>query len=92
VAAAKSLTPEQRTMRARLAAHARWAREDPGPNVRRAAAGLLEKFRREILAEQGDVAEPELTRRAESRRREHLTRIAFEASRKRQAGKAAAHA
>jgi hypothetical protein len=81
MAASKNLTPGERTLRARLAAHARWAREDPTVNARRAQAGLLDRFRREIVAEQGEVAEPELTRRAEARRREHMTRIAFKRSR-----------
>jgi hypothetical protein len=81
-----ALTPAQRTMRARLAAHKRWSQEDPHANAVRAQAGLLDRFRRDIIAEQGDVAEPELTRRAESRRREHMTRIAFKRSK---AGKAA---
>lgn len=82
MAASKSLTPGERTLRARLAAHARWSQEDPTDNAKRAQAGLLGKFRREIVAEQGEVAEPELTRRAEARRREHMVRIAFKRSRK----------
>jgi hypothetical protein len=78
-----ALTPAQRTLRARLAAHKRWSQGDPHANAVRAQAGLLDRFRREILAEQGQIAEPELTRRAESRRREHMTRLAFNQSRAR---------
>lgn len=86
MAAPKSLTPTQRTQRARMAALRRWSQEDPEANARRGQAGLLDRFRREILAEQGEVAEPELTRRAEARRREHMTRLAFRRSRARKAG------
>jgi hypothetical protein len=89
VAASKTLTDSERTLRARLAAHKRWSQEDPHPNAVRGQAGLLDRFRREIVAEQGDVVEPELTRRAEARRREHMTRLAFNRSRARQAKAAA---
>lgn len=84
MAASTPLTPSQRTQRARIAAHKRWSQEDPHVNAKRGQAGFLDRFRREIVAEQGDVAEPELTRRAEARRREHMTRLAFQASRARQ--------
>jgi len=75
------LTPEQRTMRARIAARARWSKEDPNPALARVRDGNLDKYRREILAEQPGVTEPELSRRAHSRLCEHMTRIAFERSR-----------
>jgi hypothetical protein len=70
-------------MRARIAARARWSKEDPKPALARVRDGNLEKYRREILAEQPDVAEPELSRRADCRMREHMTRIAFERSKAR---------
>jgi hypothetical protein len=79
------LTPAQRTQRARIAALKRWSQEDPTANAKRAQAGLLDRFRREIVAEQGEIAEPELTRRAEARRREHMARLAFQASKARKA-------
>lgn len=87
MAASTNLTPEQRRLRARQAALARWSKEDPTANAHRAQAGLLDKFRREITAEQPDVTEPELTRRAEARRRQHMTRMSFEASKARTAKK-----
>ena len=46
-----ALTPEQRSYRARIAAHTRWSREDPVPNAIRAQAGLTARFEREILSE-----------------------------------------
>ena len=83
MAASKNLTAEQRSLRAKLAANRRWSQEDPRPTAERGQAGLLDRFRREILAEQGDIAEPELTRRAKARRREHMQRLSFEASKAR---------
>ena len=90
MAPSKSLTPAQRSQRARIAALRRWSQEDPHANALRGQAGLLERFRREILAEQGDITEPELARRAQARRREHMQRLAFNRSRARQAREAAA--
>lgn len=74
------LTPSQRSQRARIAALARWSREDPTANAARGQQGLLDKFRREILDEFPGLVDPELTRRAEARRRAHMQRIAFERS------------
>jgi hypothetical protein len=86
VASPKPLTAELRIQRARVATLKRWSQEDPHANAVRAQAGPLDRFRREIIAEQGDIAEPELTRRAKARRREHMVRIAFNRSRARQGG------
>lgn len=83
------LTPEQRSMRARIAAHARWSKEDPKPNADRGQAGLLLRFEREADPE-GVLAPEERRRRAESRRREHMTRLAFQSSKARGHREAAA--
>lgn len=77
------LTPEQRTQRARLAALTRWSKENPKANAERGQDGLVEKFRREVLAEDPSVVEPELTRRAEAARKAHMVRLAFMSSRAR---------
>lgn len=84
-----SLTPEQRSQRARIAALARWAKETPSANAARGQSGLLEKFRQQVLADDPNVAEPELSRRAEAARRLHMQRLAFKASRARSKTKAA---
>lgn len=78
-----SLTPEQRTLRARIAAQTRWAREDPVPTAERGQAGLTEKFRREVLAHDPAVTEPELSRRVESARKAHFAKLALASSRAR---------
>lgn len=85
------LTPEQRKQRARIAAYARWSRAtDPRAAAERGQAGLLQRFREQILAEEPHVEEPELTRRATALRREHMARLAFQSSKARteQAGEA----
>jgi hypothetical protein len=80
------LTPEQRSTRARIAALTRWSQEDPAANAARGQAGLLEKFRREVIAADPQVVEPELTRRADAARRAHMARLSFQRSRRAQAG------
>lgn len=73
-----SQSPELRSLAASIAAHTRWSRENPVANAARAQAGLLEKFRREVLAADPSVTEPELTRRAESARKAHMKRLVLE--------------
>lgn len=74
------LTPEQRTMRARKAALVRWSRENPKANAERGQAGLLDRFRRQVLEREPGVVEPELTRRAEALRRAHMVDLSFRSS------------
>jgi hypothetical protein len=81
-----SLTPEQRAMRASIAAHTRWAKE-PDPPARTATArrAFLERFERE--ADPDGVLDPgERTRRAEHLRRAYFTRLALASSRARKKG------
>lgn len=78
-----ALSPEQRTQRARIAALSRWAKENPQANAARGQNGLLNRFRREVLADDPTVAEPELTRRAEAARRAHMARLGFASSKAR---------
>ena len=77
-----SLTPEQRKMRAKIAALARWANEDPQENARRGQAGLLKRFEKQVDPN-GELPEAERLRRAEAARREHMTRLAFRSSKAR---------
>lgn len=80
------LTPEQRSLRARLAAQTRWSREDPSANAARGQAGLLAKFEREIRAENPDLPDAEVARRAESARKAHMSRLAFLSAKARTTG------
>lgn len=79
----KSLTLEQRSQRGRIAALTRWSKENPAANAARGQAGLLDKFRREVLADDPTVVEPELTRRAEAKRKLHMSRLAYRSSKAR---------
>lgn len=78
--------PTDRRVYAQQAALARWSKEDPKVQAQRGQAGLLEKFRRQVIAEQGPIVEPELTRRAECLRRLHMSRMAHDRERARKAG------
>ena len=77
------LTPQQRSMRARIAAHTRWSTEDPEENAKRGQEGLRGKFLREAAAANPDLPEAEIARRAESAYRAHMTRVSFAASKAR---------
>jgi hypothetical protein len=82
------LTPEQRTLRGRVAANARWSREDPAANAARGQAGLMARFEREAREADPGASDAEVGRRAESARKAHMARLAF-ASSKARARKAA---
>lgn len=77
-----TLTPEQRRLRAQLAAHTRWSREDPAPVGHRGQAGLRARLAREIDPD-GSLAPAERERRTDSALRAHMTRLAFQSSRAR---------
>ena len=76
------LTPEQRRLRAQIAANARWSREDPAPNAARGQAGLTAKFEREVDPD-GSLPPAERARRVEAAKRAHFQRLAFASSRAR---------
>lgn len=78
-----ALTPEQRTMRARVAAYARWSREDPAPTATAGQAGLVAKFEREARDAEPGLSDAEYARRAESARKAHMQRLALASSRAR---------
>jgi hypothetical protein len=81
-----SLTPEQRAMRASIAAHVQWAKEsDPPARTATARKAFMERFERE--ADPDGVLDPaECARRAEHLRRAYFTRLALASSRARKKG------
>lgn len=83
------MSPEQRTLRARIAALSRWAAEDPSTNAERGQKGLRDKFRREIAGQHPDLAVAELERRAEAAFRAHMARLALASSKARSRKEAA---
>jgi hypothetical protein len=84
----RALSPAERTLRARLAAHTMHAHNDPKAITAKARAGFLAKFEREADPD-GVLAPEERRRRAEHLRSAHFARLALasaKARRKRRAG------
>lgn len=82
------LSPEQRSMRARIAALARWSKEDPQPAARRGQDALMARFVREVDPD-NQLPPAERQRRALAARKAHMTRLALASSRARARGKVA---
>jgi hypothetical protein len=89
--AGTTLTPAQRTLRARIGAFALHAAG--GTNTRAGTAAFLEKFVRDVkeaAAARGETLTPaEVERRAVLARRQHFARLALASSRARSKKKAA---
>lgn len=71
-----SLTPEQRKLRARLAAHTRWSQQDPPPVDR---APVATRFLDEVDPKR-ILGEDERYRRARHAQEAHNARLALHAS------------
>ncbi|MGH3549765.1 MAG: hypothetical protein ACRDQU_16995 [Pseudonocardiaceae bacterium] len=84
-----TLTPSQRSIRARIAANTRWSREDPAPTGPRGQAGLMARFEREVDPDR-TLLPAERARRADSARKAHMQRLALASAKARGACKAAA--
>jgi hypothetical protein len=80
------LTPAQRSIRAKIAAHTRWSAEDGKANAERAQAGLRAKFTREIRDLFPDLSDSEIERRAEYAYKAHMQRLALKSSKARAQG------
>lgn len=81
------LTPEQRTMRARIAAHTRWAKTaDRAKALVPARSAFLDRFEREVDPD-GALPVADRVKLAESARRAYYTRLAFLSARARSARK-----
>jgi hypothetical protein len=81
--AREPLTPEQRTMRARLAAHRSWANTaDPLERTAPARRAAMDRFEREVDPD-GTLSPKERARRAESARKAYMTSLAFKSARSR---------
>ena len=82
-----SLTPQQRRLRAQVAAHVQWASEpDRSARTKAARDGLLAKFEAEADPD-GRLPAEERRRRAEHLRKAHMARMALASSRARAARK-----
>lgn len=83
----KSLTPQQRSQRARIAAHTKWAHTDPVAGTAAARARFLETFIEQVDPER-KLPEAERLRRAESARSAYFAALAYKSARKRQSRRA----
>lgn len=81
----KKLTPEQRTVRARLAAHASWART-ADRRARTAPARNAALARIDAHVRDATLSPEEQSRRITSARRAHFLRLALASSRARRRG------
>jgi hypothetical protein len=79
------LTPEQRSLRARIAANTRWANEAGKAQGVRGQKGLRAKFRRDVRAKFPDLAADEIERRTDHALKAHMQRIALKSSKARAA-------
>ena len=77
------MTPEQRSLRARIAAHSRWATQDRREGTAAARAAFADRFEREVDPD-GTLPRDERLRRAESARKAYFARLALASSRARQ--------
>jgi hypothetical protein len=79
----EQLTPSQRSLRARMAAHQSWANtRDPSKRTAPARSAFLDRFEREVDPD-GTLPRAERARRAESARKAHFTALAYQSARAR---------
>jgi hypothetical protein len=76
LAASRNLSPERRSQRARIAAHAMHARNDVRETTRAARDKFDERFLDEVDPDRV-LPEPERLRRAEHARKAYFTRLSF---------------
>lgn len=76
-AANSSLTASQRSQRARLAARARWAKQSGSEGTQAARDAFMARFVEQVDPD-GQLDPAERMRRAESAKREHFQRMAWE--------------
>lgn len=78
-----TLTPEQRSMQARMASYARWAGPaDPRKATEPARKGFMARFERQVDPDK-TLPPEERQRRAEAAMRSHMARLALNSSRAR---------
>lgn len=78
-----SLSPEQRRLRASMAAHAMHAQNDSRGIAVKGQAGLLAKFLKQVDERTPGLPDNERLRRAEHLRQAHMKRFALASSRAR---------
>jgi hypothetical protein len=84
-----SLSPTERVLRARLAAHAKHAKHDPRAAMDKARAVFLASFEQQADPD-GVLSPAERGRRAQQLRSAHFTRLALASAKARRARRSAA--
>lgn len=80
MAASTTLSPAERSMRARIAAHTSWANTpDPAARTSRGTQALLAKFEHQVDPD-GTLTPAERARRAEHARRAYFQRLAYKSA------------
>jgi hypothetical protein len=79
-----ALSPSERSLRARLAAHTMHATHDSREITKPARDAFLARFEREVDPD-GKLPEAERRRRAEQAKRAYFTRLAFQSAKARRA-------
>lgn len=82
-----SLTPEQRSLRARIAAHAMHAQNDSRATSQPGRQAFLDRFEREVDPE-GVLSDEERARRAAHARKAYFTKLAYLSAQARRKGAA----
>ena len=80
-----NLTASERSLRAKIAAHAKWANQDPTEGTAKARAAFLRSFIDKVDPTR-ELPEAERFRRAEAARSEHFARLAYLSARARRPG------
>lgn len=75
-----ALTPEERSLRARIAAHERWAHEEDRTAATAAARTAFDRRFERLVDPNGTLPADERARRADHARRAHMTRLAYRSS------------
>jgi hypothetical protein len=83
----RGMSPAERSLRARLAAHAMHAQYDARETTAKARAAFLARFEREVDPD-GVLSPEERRRRAESARRAYFARLSLAAARAKRAKQA----
>lgn len=81
-----SLSPNERILRAKLAAHTKWATTDPLEGTAKARAAFLDRFEDEVDPDRV-LAPAERARRAASARKAYFARLSLKSAQARRRGK-----
>ena len=84
---AERLSPEQRSLRARLAAHSKWANTDPVEGTAAARKAALDRFEKQVDPD-GTLQPAERARRATHARKAYFTKLALKSAQARAKGAA----